>query len=166
MTIRLARAPVPILVWLGMRVFIGEVAVIVGLNPPGSIGPAVLVVGALVLLYGATLAIHVLTLRLIVLPGRVVVRSALFRRRYELVSPGAQRHPTPVGHGAFGTVLGTLGIELGRGHTESGRALEVIRLAATDSIVLIPCRNATLAVVPSSERALLSAIARAVPAWN
>ncbi|HEX5039938.1 MAG TPA: hypothetical protein VFW95_07375 [Candidatus Limnocylindria bacterium] len=161
MSITVARAPVPILLWLGMRLFIGEIAVIVGLSTPGLIGRAVLIVGALVLLYGGMLAVHVLTLKLRIAPGTIEVRSTVIRRRYQVGRLPPERYPTPVSRGTFGTVVGMLGIELGRGREPgSGRPLEVIRLAATESIVLIDCRTTTLAVVPTSERTLLAALAR------
>ena len=157
--VALARAPVPLILWLGMRLFVAEIALVVAVHTPGTIGAAVMVVALIVLAYAVFLAIHVLSLRLFVSPAAIEVRSLIWRRRYRRAG-APRRYPVPPGRGAFGTTLGALGIELGRGRMPSGEVVEVIRLAPLDSIVLVPCEGILLAIAPSSERALRQALPR------
>ena len=159
--VALARAPVPLILWLGMRLFVAEVALVVAVHTPGTVGQAVMVAGAVVLAYAVLLAIHVLSLRLLVEPAEIEIRSLFWRRRYRLVG-NARRLPVARGRSAFGTTLGALGIELGRGHMPSSEAVEVIRLAPLDSVMLVPCEGILLAISPSSERAFRRALPRRV----
>lgn len=50
--------------WLLLRLVIGEVGIIVGLQVPGVFGTATLVVGSVVLVYTTVLAAIVLSLRI------------------------------------------------------------------------------------------------------
>lgn len=154
--VALARAPVPLIAWLGMRLFVAEVALVVAVHTPGTIGRAVMVVAVIVLVYAVLLATHVLSLRLFLSPAAVEVRSLIWRRRYRRVGP-SRRYPIPPGRGAFGTTLGAMGIELGRGRMPSAEAVDVIRLAPLNLVVLVPCEGITLAISPSSERAFSQA---------
>lgn len=158
--VALARAPVPLILWLGMRLFVAEVALVVAVRTPGTVGGAVMVVALVVLAYAVLLAIHVLSLRLFVSPMTIEARSLIWRRRYQRAGPPHRLAVRP-GRGAFGTTLGALGIELGRGHIQS-EAVEVIRLAPLDSVVLVPCEGITLAISPSSARAFRLAPSRTI----
>ena len=161
MEIALARNPALLLAWLGMRLFIAEIALIVGLEASGTIRLTVLVVSAVVLAYATLLAIHALSLRLLIFPQEVRVSSHLLRRRY-LLGPGeATRHQVSPKRGAFNSQLGNFGIELGRGRMPSGEPVDIVRLAPLPSVIVIPCAGILLAVAPSSERALLTALDKA-----
>jgi len=158
--IALARAPVPLIAWLGVRLFVAEVALIVAGTTPGMIGLAVMAVGIIVLLYAIGLALHVLSLRLFVSDRSLELKSMLFRRSHRRSGAVVRRQRITAGQGAFHTVLGGFGIELGRGRTADGEEVEVIRLAPLGSVVIIPCDGIQVAVAPASERALLLALAR------
>jgi hypothetical protein len=157
----LARDPARLLLWLGFRLVIAEVGIVVGLRAPGAIGIAVTVAGAAVLGYVVLLAVHVLSLRLEIEPGEIHVVSLLVRRRYRLGGGAAARLQADPGRAAFGTQLGSFGIEIGPGRSPSNEPVHVIRLAPVPSMVLIPTAETPLAIAPSSERRLLRALAPA-----
>ena len=157
----LARDPARLLLWLGFRLVVAEVGIVVGLRAPGAIGIAVSVAGAAVLGYVLLLAIHVLSSRLEVGMGEVHVVSLLVRRRYRLGDGAAMRMRAEPGRAAFGTQLGSFGIEIGPGRSASGEPVQVIRLAASSTMILIPTTGSPLAVAPLSERRLLRALAPA-----
>lgn len=161
MEIALARDPALLLAWLGMRLFIAEIALIVGLESTGAIRLSVLVLSAVVLGYATLLAIHALSLRLLIYPDEVRVSSHLLRRRYRLEPGDAVRHPVAPKRGAFKSQLGNFGIELGRGRMPSGEPVDIVRLAPLPSVIVIRCVSILLAVAPSSERALLLALDKA-----
>ncbi|MDX6532299.1 MAG: hypothetical protein QOI85_1059 [Chloroflexota bacterium] len=159
--IALARDPALLLAWLGMRMFIAEIALIVGLESTGAIRLTVLVLSAVVLGYALLLAIHALSLRLFILPDEVRVSSYLLRRRYRLDPGDATRHQVAAKRGAFKSQLGSFGIELGRGRMPSGEPVDTVRLASVPSVIVIRCASILLAVAPSSERSLLAALDKA-----
>lgn len=156
--IAFARDPARLLLWLGFRLVVGEIGIVVGIRAPGAIGVAVTVAGVAVLLYVILLALHVLSLRLEVHPGEVRVASVLVRRRYRLVRGAVTRMDAPPGRAAFGTQLGGFGLEIGLGRAGSDEAVDVIRLAPVRSMIMIPSHGNRLAVAPSSERRLLRAL--------
>lgn len=156
--VALARDPARLLLWLGFRLIVGEVGIVVGLRVPGAIGVAVTVAGVAVLLYVILLALHVLSLRLEVHPGEVRVASVLVRRRYRLARGAVTRMTTPPGRATFGTQLGGLGLEIGVGRAAANESVDVIRLAPGRSMIMIPAHGNRLAVAPSSERRLLLAL--------
>jgi hypothetical protein len=139
---------------------IAEVGLIVGLQTPGTIGLAVIVASLTVLGYVILIAIHALSLHVEIVEGEVHVVSLLVRRRYRFLG-GASRMTTPRRRGAFGTRIGSYGIELGLGRVGGQTEVEVVRLSPEASVVLIPCREGQLAVAPSSESRLLRALERA-----
>jgi hypothetical protein len=154
----LARDPARLLLWLGLRLAIAEVGIVVGLHAPGAVGIAVTVAGVAVLGYVVLLAAHVLSLRLEVRPGEIHAVSLLVRRRYRLGRGTVERLRADRGRAAFGTQLGSFGIEIGAGRSPADEPVQVIRLAAVSSMVLIPTAETPLAVAPSSERRLLRAL--------
>lgn len=161
MEIALARDPAMLLAWLGMRLFIAEIALIVGLESTGAIRLTVLVLSAVVLGYATLLAIHALSLRILIFPEEVLVSSHILRRRYRLEPGDATRHQVAPKRGAFKSQLGSFGIELGRGRMPSGEPVDIVRLAPLSSVIVIRCVSILLAVAPSSERALLTALDKA-----
>ena len=156
--IALARDPARLLLWLGFRLIVGEIGIVVGLRAPGAIGLAVTAAGIAVLLYVILLAVHVLSLRLEVHPGEVRVASVLVRRRYRLGRGPVKRITAPKGRALFGTQLGGLGLEIGVGRAATDESVDVIRLAPVGSMIMIPAQGNRLAVAPSSERRLLLAL--------
>ena len=156
--IGLARDPARLLLWLGFRLVVAEIGIVVGLRAPGAIGIAVTVAGVAVLLYVSLLALHVLSLRLEVHPGEVRVSSVLVHRRYPVVRGRVTRMKAPQGKAAFGTQLGGLGLEIGLGRGAPGESVDVIRLAPVASMIMIPSQGNRLAVAPSSEARLLRAL--------
>ena len=156
--IGLARDPTRIILWLGMRLAIAEIALVVGLQTPGSIGLAVTIAGGVVLVYVILLALHVLSLRMEIHPGEVRLASLLVRRRYPLQDGEVTRLRIEPRRGLFGTQLGGFGIEIGLGRAPSKESVDVVRLAPVPSMILIPSTMRRLAVAPSSERTLLLAL--------
>ena len=156
--VALARDPARLLLWLGFRLVVGEIGIVVGIRAPGVIGVAVTVAGIAVLVYVTLLALHVLSLRLEVHPGEVRVSSVLVRRRYRLVRGAVTRMKAPAGHAVFGTQLGGFGLEIGLGRAGMDEFVDVIRLAPVPSMIMIPSHGNRLAVAPSSERRLLVAL--------
>ena len=146
------------LLWLGFRLVVGEIGIVVGIRAPGAIGVAVTAAGVAVVLYVTLLALHVLSLRLEVHPGEVRVSSVLVRRRYRLVRGTVTRMEAPPGRAMFGTQLGGLGLEVGLGRASPNESVDVIRLAPVRTMIMIPSDGNRLAVAPSSERRLLRAL--------
>jgi hypothetical protein len=157
----LARDPLRLIGWLLIRIAVGEVGLVVGLNTPGSIGTLVTIVSVVVLVYVVLLSIQVLSLRIEVYPGEVQAAAWPIRRRYRLTDGPATRLRVPPGQGRFKTQLGSFGIEVGAGLMRGGERVEVIRLAPTSSVVLVPTIDARLAIAPISEERLMRALAAA-----
>jgi hypothetical protein len=156
--VALARDPIRIIAWLGLRLVVAEVGLVVGMQTPGSIGLAITLAGVAVLGYVILLTLHVLSLRLEIHPGEVRVTSILVRRRYPVQAGAVTRLRVEPRKGILGTQLGGFGIEIGAGRTPAAESVDVVRLAPVASLILIPTRPARLAVVPSSERTLLRAL--------
>lgn len=154
----LARDPIRIIAWLGLRLIIAEVGLLVGMQTPGAIGLTVTLAGVAVLGYVILLTLHVLSLRLEIHPGEVRVTSILVRRRYPVQAGAVTRLRVEPRKGILGTQLGGFGIEIGAGRIPSAESVDVVRLAPVASLILIPTQPARLAVVPSSERTLLRAL--------
>jgi hypothetical protein len=154
----LARHPIRLIAWLGIRLVIAELGIVVGLQTPGAIGVAVTLAGVAVLGYVVLLTLHVLSLRLEVLPGEVRVASLIVRRRYPMQPGPVTRMTVEARRGIFGTQLGGFGVEIGLGRAHSDEAVDVVRLSPVSSLIVIPSRPHRLAVVPSSEATLLRAL--------
>ena len=159
--VALARDPTSLLAWLGMRLFIAEIALIVGVQAAGTVRVLIVAAGAVVLGYAALLALHALSLRLLIFPAEVRVASLVLRRNYRLARDAPKRQIVAARRGAFQSQLGNFGIELGRGRMPSGEPVDIVRLSPLPSVIVIRCVGIWLAVVPSSEQALLSALNRA-----
>jgi hypothetical protein len=157
----LAKDFLRIAAWLGLRGVIGAVGVIVGLQTPGVIGMAVVVVGSAVLMYVAALVVHVLTIRLELYPDEAHAASALTRRRYRLARGPITRLHIPPRRGSFATQLGGFGVELGLGRTSGGESIDVLRFSAGSSVIMIPCTGVRLAVAPASEESLIRSLTAA-----
>ena len=156
-TVALARDPGRLIAWLLVRIAIGEIGLVVGLNTAGTIGQLVTAVSILVLVYVAVLALHVLSLRIKIYPDEIHAAAIPFHRRYRLTDePALRLHPPPA-RGWFRTQLGGFGIELGLGRVRE-EELMVIRLAPQVDVVLVPCRETRLAIAPSSRERLLQAL--------
>ena len=160
--VALARSPAPLILWLGMRLFVAEVALVVAVHTPGTIGGAVMLVALIVLAYAVLLAIHVLSLRLFVSASAIEARSLIWHRRYRCIGP-PRRFSVTRGRGAFGTRLGALGIELGRGRLPSAEPVDVIRLASLDVVVLVPCDGIVLAISAFVRAGIPSSFVRGRP---
>ncbi len=152
-----ARDPARIVAWLLLRLAVAEIALVVGLRTPGTIGAAIVAAGGLVLAYVVLLAVHVLSLRLDIRPGEISVASVLVHRRYVMTDGPLTRLRVEQRRGVFGTQLGAFGIEIGSGES-GGREIDVVRLAPIAKTILIPTMPRGLAVVPASEAALTRAL--------
>lgn len=149
--------------WLGLRGGVAAIALAVGSQTAGGIGTAVVVASVVVLGYVAVLALHVGTVRLEVIPHEIGVRSALLRRTYRLARGPVTRLHVPK-RGVFGTQLGGFGMEVGFGRTPAGEEVDVVRLSATESLIVVPTTGRRLAVRPADEEDLVEALLEAAPA--
>jgi hypothetical protein len=162
--VALARDPARIIAWLGVRLIVGEIGLIVGLQTPGSIGTAVTIAAVAVLGYVVLLSVHALSLRVDLHPGEIHVRSFVVRRRYRLSPEPISQMQVRARAGFFGTQIGGFGIELGLGRITTEESVEVLRLSPVASVIIVPCVGTRLAVAPLSERALVRAVRAALSA--
>lgn len=125
-------------------------------------GLAITVASVAVLVYVVLLATYVLSLRVELRPGEIWLVAGPMRRRFQLIDAPMTRLHVTARRGQFGTTLGGFGIELGASVDDQGRPIEVVRLAPDPTIVIVPCQRVRLAIVPSSEKRLVTAVAAAV----
>lgn len=156
--VELDKRPTRVAVWLGVRLVIGLVAVLVGGGSPGLLGSLVAVGGSAVCVYVVILAAHVITARVEVMPDELHVASVLWRRRYRLARGAVTRLHVPQRRGFFRTQLGGFGIELGEGTTDSGEPVDVVRLAPGSTLILVPTVGRRVALKVADENALVRAL--------
>jgi hypothetical protein len=157
----LARDPLRLIGWLLIRIAIGEVGLVVGLHTPGTIGTVVTITSVVVLVYVVLLSIQVLSLRVEVYPGEVHAAAWPIRRRYMLADGPVSRLRVTPRRGWFRTQLGSFGIEVGTGLIGGRERVDVLRLAPSSSVILVPSTGARLAIAPISEERLIRALAAA-----
>jgi hypothetical protein len=167
--IRLARSPLRLLAVPLLLVAVGA-----GLGVAAWIGPLVapepawiaLVAGGVVLgLLGLVMALRLLTLRLEVEEAAVRTRWLGGERLHPLV-PGPVTRVRLRGPNASSlrTRTGWLGWAVGGGTLRGEERIQIVRLAPTDTAILVPTEGGRLAIAAASEQDLIDALSRAARA--
>src|SRR6266487_3771270 len=155
--VHLARAPLRLLVVPLALALVGGIAAAVGLVVGGPIGISVGTGGVILLALAVYLAAVVLSIRLEVEAGSLLLRWLGGRRRYALVRGSVTRV----------TVRGSTAAPLRRGFTAMAWGLgaatlrgeeriELVRLARTPSMILVPTDRGRLAISAAADDDLLS----------
>jgi hypothetical protein len=118
---------------------------------------------------GLIVAALSIALWLVLVSVRMFVEVAMLRvhwlggeRRYTLVRGPVTRVPLRGPDAArLRTRFGALGLGLGRGTLRRDEPVEVVRLAATSTLILVPTDRGRVAVAPESEQQFLNALAAA-----
>jgi len=143
-------------VFLGL---VGAAAAALGVVAGGAPGIGLLVGGGAVLVIGLWLAIRVLSLRLVVEPDYLHLRGVGTDRRYHLVRGDLSRVASArLRQGGLRARLGVLGWALGRATLSAGESVQVIRLADTPSVILIPTERGRVAVAVAGEADFVAAL--------
>lgn len=137
---------------------IGLVAVaVLFLGGPAMFGTAAL--GVLVAGFGAWIALRTRSLRLVVETDYLHLTGIRVDRRYHLAHGDLKRVATAGPTGVrLRTRPSTLGLGMGRTTLGVDEHVEVIRLGATPSVILVPTERGRVAVAPASEAVLVQAL--------
>ncbi len=161
--IRLARSPIRILAFPAVTVAYGvatAVAFALGLVPVWAIGA-----GGVLALNGVLMAIRPLTVRLDVEEAAVRLHWLGGERVYAL-TPGPVTRVRLRGEDAskLRSRSGGMGWVLGPARLRDEEDIEAVRLAPTETAILVPTERGRLAIAAQSEEALLDALTRAARA--
>jgi hypothetical protein len=161
-SVRLARAPARLLAGPVAIGLVGAIVAAIGFLLGGPLGVSVLTAGAIVLVVAIYLAALVLSIRLRVEAGSLVLRWLGGNRRYGLVR-GSVTRVTVRGTGSapLRTSLGLLGWGIGRATLRGNEQIQLIRLAPTASMILIPTDRGRLAIAAAADDELLAMLATA-----
>lgn len=164
--IRLARSLPRMLLVPAAVVVAGLVSMVAGVvaaEPPASVGLVLL--GAGVALAGGAAAIVLLSIRLTVEPSAVVVSWVGGSRQYPL-APGPVTRVRLTGATAsrLRPRSGGFGWGIGRARLRDEEDIDLVRLAATPTAILVPTETVRLAIAPAVDQELLDALAAAAEA--
>jgi len=166
--VRLARQTVRLLTPPAMVALAGSLAMGAGVlqmvaTPTGNpLALLLVIVGALLVAAGAWMAAVLLSIRLDVEVSGLRLRWLGGERRYRL-SRGAVTRVTIGGSGGvrLRPRFGALGWAFGRARLRDEEVVDVVRLAPSRSLVLIPTEHGRLGVAPADERELVDALTAA-----
>jgi hypothetical protein len=160
--IPLARAPLRLLVAPTIMVAAGAVAAGAGVVAGGPAGATLVAAGIVVAALAVYLGLMLLTVRLDVEVATLRLHWLGGGRRY-MLARGAVTRVTLRGEGAarLRPRFGALGWAIGRATLRGEERVEVIRLARTASVILVPTDRGRLAVAPRSESQLIEALTAA-----
>lgn len=161
--IPLARAPLRLIVAPLAATVAGVMAIVAAiLIRGGPAGVALGLLGGLAAILALRVVTILLTVRLDVEVAAVHVRWAGGERRYPLAR-GAVTRVVVRGEGASSLRprFGGFGWAVGPALLRGEERIEVVRLAPTATVILVPTQRGRLAVAPASEGDLLSALAAA-----
>ena len=167
--IRLARSPARLfaLPALLVVVAVGLVALaVLGPLRMGEVGwYAMIAAAGVAVLVALVMAVRLLSVRLDVEEAAVHLHRLGGSRRY-LLAPGAVTRVRLRGENAsrLRARWGWLGWEIGRARLRDEEDIEVIRLARTDTVILVPTDRGRLAIAAESEEQLIDALSRAARA--
>jgi len=152
---RLAMAPVILFV-------AGAVAVVGGALLGALGGIALVAAGLIVVALSAVLWLMLVSVRLYVEVATLRVRWIGGERRYTLARGAVTRVPLQGPEAArLRPHFGAFGWALGRGTLRGDEPVEMVRLSATPTMILVPTDRGRVAVAPASEEQFLSALAAA-----
>jgi len=157
--VALARDPRRMLAAPALLVMLGAATAALGPIVGGAVLFGLVAVGGAVIGVGLWLAIRILSLRLVVEPDYLHLRGVGTDRRYHLVRGDMSRLATAGPRKVNLRVrLGSLGWAVGRTALAAGESLEVIRLAETPSVILVPTERGRVAVAVASEADFVDAL--------
>lgn len=167
--IRLARSAGRLLFLPVLLVLAGAALGVVGVVAPIALSQpariALLAGGGLLAVIGLAIAAWLFSIRLEVEEAAVRVRSLGGERVYPLV-PGPVTRVRLKGERASSlrTRTAPFGWAVGHARLRGEETIEVVRLASTESAILVPTERGRLAIVPASEEDLIEALSRAARA--
>ncbi|MEX1278100.1 MAG: hypothetical protein WEI16_03480, partial [Chloroflexota bacterium] len=145
--VALARDPRRMLAAPALLVLLGTAIAALGAIVGGALLIGLVAAGGAVIAIGLWLAIRILSLRLVVEPDYLHLRGVGTDRRYHLVRGDMNRLATAGPRKVNLRVrLGSLGGAVGRAALADGESVEVIRLAATATVILVPTERGRVAV--------------------
>jgi len=157
--VALARDPRRMLAAPAVLVLLGAATATLGPIVGGPLLVGLVAVGGAVIGIGLWLAIRILSLRLVVEPDYLHLKGVGTDRRYHLVRGDMNRLATAGPRKVSLRVrLGSLGWAVGRTALAAGESVEVIRLAATPSVILVPTERGRVAVAVASEADFVDAL--------
>jgi len=157
--VALARDPRRMLAAPAVLVVLGAATATLGPIVGGVVLFGLGAVGGAVIAIGLWLAIRILSLRLLVEPDYLHLHGVGTDRRYHLVRGDMSRLATAGPRKVNLRVrLGSLGWAVGRTALAAGESVEVIRLAATPSVILVPTERGRVAVAVASEADFVDAL--------
>ncbi len=164
-----AIAPIPLARSIGRMLAVpallliaGVVAVAGGANVGGLVGIGLVAAGLVVAGLSLYLAVMLLTVRLDVQVATLRLRWLGGERRYTLVRGPVTRVALAGDEAArLRPRFGAFGWAVGRAKLRSDEVIDVVRLAPTASMILVPTDRGRLGIAPASEEHLLSALAAA-----
>jgi hypothetical protein len=164
-----AIAPIPlerstgrILAVSALLLIAGVVAVGGGVNVGGLVGIGLVAAGLMVAALSMYLAAMLLTVRLDVEVATLRLRWLGGERRYTLVRGPVTRVALTGDEAArVRPRFGALGWAVGRARLRRDEEIDIVRLAPTHSMILVPTDRGRLGIAPTSEEHLLSALAAA-----
>ncbi|MGH2484330.1 MAG: hypothetical protein ACRDE9_07720 [Candidatus Limnocylindria bacterium] len=157
--VALARDPRRMLAAPALLVLLGAATAALGPIVGGALLFGLVAVGGALAAIGLWLAIRILSLRLVVEPDYLHLKGVGTDRRYHLIRGDMNRLATAGPRKVNLRVrLGSLGWAVGRTALAAGESVEVIRLAATPSVILVPTERGRVAVAVASEAAFVDAL--------
>lgn len=167
--IRLARSPIRLFALPALLVLVAAALVILAVPGPLRMGEVTwyvaLAVAGLLALAAIVISVRMLSIRLDVEEAAVHVHWLAGGRRYQL-APGPVTRVRLRGENASRLRARSrwLGWGLGRARLRDEEDIEVVRLARTPTVILVPTERGRLAIAASSEDELIDALSRAARA--
>jgi hypothetical protein len=160
--IPLARSTRRLLVVPAVLLSAAVVAAMAGVVRGDTWGIALVAAGALVALLGVVMAMMLLSVRLDVEVATLRVRRFGGERRYTLVRGPVTRVPLRGADAArLRPSFGALGWGLGPARLRGDETIELIRMAPTATMILVPTDRGRVGIAPASEQQLLNALGAA-----
>jgi hypothetical protein len=160
--IPLARAPGRMLVAPLLLLVAGAASLAAGVTVGGPIGIGLVAAGLVVAALSLYLGAMLLTVRLDVEVATLRLRWLGGERRYTLVRGPVTRVTLQGGEAArLRPGFGALGWAVGRAKLRGQETIDIVRLAPTASMILVPTDRGRLGIAPTSEENLLTALSAA-----
>jgi hypothetical protein len=159
--IRLARSPARLVVAPLVVALTGGAAIAAGAVLAGSGGIALVVAGALTTILAVYMLLLLLSVRLDVEVSSLHLHWLGGSRHY-LLARGPVTRVTVGGRGtAIRARFGAFGWALGQATLRGSEPIDLVRLAATPTVILVPTDRGRLGIAPASEAELLAALSAA-----
>lgn len=143
----------------------GAGAIVAGVVSRGTSGLALMVLGGIVTLAGLVAGLALLSVRLDIEDALIRLHWIGGERRYPLARGAVTRVAVRGPHASqLRPRFGALGWGLGQARLRGEETIDVVRLAATRTVILVPTEHRRLAIAPHSEGELLEALSEAAQA--